>query len=113
MSGTTRHALYKLMLARGEAELAAGALQSSADAFAEAVKLYDGHVWDSADISRMIQAHTNQANSLLRLGRFDAALGIYELAEMGFRSIGDAASAARVQHARLFAKMKKEEALGS
>jgi tetratricopeptide (TPR) repeat protein len=100
------------MLAHGELELAAGAFQASADAFGEAVKLYDGHVWDTADVSRMIQAHTNQANSLLRLGRFDEALGIYELAEMGFHSIHDEASATRVQHAKLFAKMKKEEAVG-
>jgi len=110
MSGTTRRALYRLMLAKGELELAAGEFQASADSFAEAVKLYDGHVEDTADMSRMIQAHVNQANSLLRLGRYDEALGIYELAGMGFRSIGDEASFTRLEHAKLFARMKKEEA---
>jgi tetratricopeptide (TPR) repeat protein len=113
MSGATRHALYRLMLARGELELAADAYQASVDGFAEAVKLYHGYVTDAADVDRMIQAHANQANSLLRLGRFDEALGIYGLAEMGFRSIGNDAGVARVQHAKLFAQMKKDEAGGS
>jgi tetratricopeptide (TPR) repeat protein len=113
MSRGTRQALYKLALARGEVELAAGSYQLSADSFAHGVKLYDGHVEDLGDTSRMIQAHANQANSLLRLGRYDEALRIYELAQMGFRSIGDNAGAARVEHAMLFARTKKEAASGT
>jgi tetratricopeptide (TPR) repeat protein len=112
MAGCTRHALYCLMLARGEVELAAAAFQASADSFGDAVTLYEGHAADESDISRMIQAHVNQANSLLRLGRYDEALGIYELAEMGFRSLDDEASVARIKHAKLFAQQKKAEGGG-
>jgi tetratricopeptide (TPR) repeat protein len=97
----------------GEVELAAGRFQESADGFSAAVRIYDGHVEDTADMSRMIRAHVNQANSLLRLGRYDEALGIYELAQMGFRSIHDEASVARVEHAKLVARTKKAEAGGS
>jgi tetratricopeptide (TPR) repeat protein len=107
MTLPTRRALYTLLLARGEVELAAENFQASADGFGAAVKIYDGHVEDRSDISRMIQAHVNQANSLLRLGQYDKAIGIYELAQMGFRSIDDEASAARVEHAKLFARTKK------
>jgi tetratricopeptide (TPR) repeat protein len=112
-SPRARLALYTLALAQGEVELADENFQRSVDAFAGAAELYEGQVEDDADISRLLQAKANEANSLLRLARYDAAIGIYDLVEHGFRSLGDAKRAQRVAQARLFARTKKMESGGA
>ena len=104
MSPTTRRALYLLLLAQGEVELAAGEFEKSADGFAAAAAIYEGKVEDYSDTSRLLRAMFNQANSLLRLKRIKEALDIYELCKYGFNSIGDTESAQRVDHAIVFAK---------
>jgi tetratricopeptide (TPR) repeat protein len=103
MSRKARRGLYLLLLADGELALAADEFQRSADRFASAAALYQNQVEDYSDISRLLQAKCNQANSLLRLGRIQEALDIYELCEHGFNSIGQTSAAQRVAHAKLFA----------
>jgi tetratricopeptide (TPR) repeat protein len=104
MSSTTRRALYLLLLAQGDIELAAGNFQESAGGFGSAVAIYEGQVEDHSDISRLLRAKFNQANSLLRLHRVKEAINIYELCRHGFNSIDDSEAAQRVEHAIVFAK---------
>ncbi|WP_136420094.1 hypothetical protein [Herbaspirillum sp. ST 5-3] len=106
MSPATRRALYLLLLAQGEIEIAADAFQKSADSFAEAAAIYENKVEDDSDIERLLRAKFNQANSLLRLKRYQEALDIYALCEQGFNSIGRDDAAQRVKHARLFVQTK-------
>jgi len=104
MSRATRNALYLLLLAQGEIELASGEFQKSVDAFGNAAKIFENKIEDYRDLNRFLQAKANQANSMLRLHRIKEALEIYELCEHGFKSIGDTAAAQRVAHAKLFAR---------
>lgn len=104
MSRAARTALYLLLLAEGEVELAGGEFEKSADGFGKAASIFEGKVEDHNDINRLLQAKANQANSLLRLHRIKEALDIYELCEHGFNSLGDRAAAQRVAHAKLFAR---------
>jgi len=106
MSAPVRRALYGLLLGQGEASLAANEYAESAAAFGRAAAIYDGNANDYNDVNRLLRAKFNQANSLLRLDRFAEAIGIYELCEHGFNSIGDDAAAQRVAHAKLFARTK-------
>jgi tetratricopeptide (TPR) repeat protein len=107
-----REAAYRIQLARGEAELAADEYEASAQAFAAAAGIYEGHAVDARDVVWMLQAKFNQANSLLRLSRWDEALKIYALVEHGFERFATPGALARVQQAILFARMKREEADG-
>jgi len=104
MSSATRRALYLLLLAQGEIELAAGNFQESADGFGSAAAIYEGQVENHSDISRLLRAKSNQANSLLRLHRIKEAVDIYELCRHGFNSIDDSEAAQRVEHAIVLAK---------
>jgi pentatricopeptide repeat protein len=104
MSPTARRALYMLLLAQGEVDLADNEFEKSADRFGEAAAIYEKKVEDHADINRLLRAKFNQANSLLRIKRIDEAIGIYDLCEHGFHSIGDTQAAQRVAHAKLFAQ---------
>jgi tetratricopeptide (TPR) repeat protein len=104
-----REAFYRMRLAAGEIELAAGKFAESAEAFAGAARVYEGHAVDAADVVWMLQAKFNEANSLLRLARYDEALRIYALVEHGFERFATPAALQRVQQAILFARMKKEE----
>jgi tetratricopeptide (TPR) repeat protein len=110
MSPKARRALYLLLLAGGELALAADEFQRSADRFAAAAALYQNQVEDFGDISRLLQAKFNQANSLARLGRIQEALDLYELCEHGFNSIGQDAAAQRVAHAKLYARTLADDA---
>ena len=106
MTGATRFALYRLLLAQGDVELAAGAYRASAECFAAAAAIYQKQVETSADMSRRLQARFNEANSLLRLDRYEEAINIYTLVEMGFSSIGDDVARLRVAHAKHLARMQ-------
>jgi CHAT domain-containing protein len=103
ITAQVRHAIYELLLAKGEIELGAGEFQSSADAFGQAAALYEGQATDYDDLNVLLRAKFNQANSLLDLGRYNDAIDIYNLCEDGFSSIGDDGAAHRVAHAKLFA----------
>jgi len=109
MSAATRRALYYLRLAKGELDLAEGDAKASAASFAEAAATYEGNAQDYGDVSALLQAKFNQANSLLRLGRIPEAVKIFELCEHGFGSIGDANAGQRVAHAKLYARSLVED----
>lgn len=106
---SVRRALYQLLLARAEIELAAGEFQASADGFAAAAALYEEHVADISDVNRLLRARFNMANSLLRLQRIEEAIAIYEQCRFGFDSIGDAEAAQRVAHAIVFARTMADD----
>jgi tetratricopeptide (TPR) repeat protein len=109
MEASVRVAIYRIKLAQGEIELAAGNYRESANAFADAARMFEGHAFDGSDVVRLLQAKFNEANSLLRLREYDKALGIYALVEHGFEHFADPSALQRVQQAILFTKMKKEE----
>jgi tetratricopeptide (TPR) repeat protein len=109
MSPAAREGLYILLLAQGEIELAGNKIKTSANTFGAAADIYDGNQVDYADISRLLRAKFNQANSLLRLKQYKKVVDIYDLVEGGFHSIGDTAAADRVAQARLIARSKLED----
>jgi pentatricopeptide repeat protein len=104
MPGPARRAVYALLLALGEVDLAAEAFEASAADFNQAAAIYDGNVMDYADVQRLLQAKFNEANSLLRLGRTSEAIAIYELCEHGFSSVQNEAAAQRATAAKLYAQ---------
>ncbi len=112
MTGATRYALYRLLLAQGDVELAAGNYRASAESFGAAAAIYQKQVETSADLSRRLQARFNEANSLLRLDRYEEAINIYTLVEMGFSSIGDDVARERVAHAKQEARTQRTDAGG-
>jgi tetratricopeptide (TPR) repeat protein len=104
-----RKAFYQLRLAGGEVELADGSFAVSAESFADAARMYEGHTMDPSDVVALLQAKFNEANSLLRLAKWDEALSIYALVEHGFERFATPSALQRVKQAILFARMKKEE----
>jgi tetratricopeptide (TPR) repeat protein len=109
MSRPTRRALYLLLLAQGEIELAAEEFQASADGFRAAADMYEGQAEDESDINRLLRAKFNEANSLLRLNRIREAVNIYELCRHGFNSIGEDEAAQRVDHAIVYTRSMAED----
>ena len=110
MTGATRFALYRLLLAQGDVELAARNYRASAESFASAAAIYQRQVETSADMSRRLQARFNEANSLMLMGRYEEAINIYTLVEMGFSSIGDDVARERVSHVKQVARTHKTAA---
>ena len=104
-----RHAFYRMQLANGEVDLSDGKFAESAAAFSAAAGIYEGHAMDATEIVLLLQAKFNEANSLLRLSKWDEALRIYALVEHGFERFATPSALQRVKQAILFARMKKEE----
>ena len=94
-----RHAFYRMQLATGEVDLADGKFAESAAAFAAAAGIYEGHAMDATDIVLLLQAKFNEANSLLRLSKWDEALRIYALVEHGFERFATPSALQRVKQA--------------
>lgn len=107
MDRGVRVALYRLQLARGEIELEAGDAAASADAFGAAAALYEEAGAGDSGLLNAQQARFNQANALLRLGRHDEALKLYQQVEWVFER-WFRQDLPRVQHAIMLARERRD-----
>lgn len=101
---------YSAAMSLAEIELAAGNVEESERLFGEAVNVYYQNVFDENELLLLVRAMFNQANSWVRLGRYDEAINVYRMIASDFDRYGDEEAALRIRYAELFALWKRDPA---
>jgi tetratricopeptide (TPR) repeat protein len=97
--------LWRLAMAHGDVEVAAGAFGASVEEFEFAVRVWDDHVVNYEDVHCVAQALFNQANSYLQLERYEEARQNYAKCIKYF-GLYDFESTLRARHADLVARWR-------
>jgi CHAT domain-containing protein len=97
--------LWRLEMAEGDIDVAAGAREPSVQAFERAVRVWDSNAINYEDLHCVAQALFNQANSCLSLERYAEAREKYDKCFEYF-GIADQESVMRARHGELVARWK-------
>ncbi len=97
--------MWRIFMAEGDVRVATGELDESVKAFEFAIRAWDDRVVNYEDVHMVSKAKFNQANSYLRLSRYEEARKNYAECMYWFERY-DPESALRARHGDLFAQWK-------